>query len=571
MHKITTFALTTLALTLGALVACDGEGLEAGISDPGTKNTCTGTWPSYWQDPEPRFKAQWEGQSISNQPPKGWSGPVFRLSDAFPKRPVDHAAAQPWRDSKFDVLFTKGTSTGDKTALAEEYSWLVMTYLQDGNIDNDMEVEDDWDLCENTTRPWFHMPFQTYDGLTGRDFTHGLTREAPVTFNLNNSEHPGSDLTLASTMWAVGFYNATAAYTLGTIWKSDGTVAIPTKSISFEEGAVVGKLLFNTDSPQQFSSLANMPSWTANISNPGYCTCTPAKGESSCSLAEESLQCGRSTSAFGPVTLLQFDIAVKDSRAPGTGWVFGTFVADGQRKASEPNPWNRISPLGLMWGNATPPRGQVAAAYPADPRKDGFKDIVIFWDVVNMLNEAGGSVAAQAPGHLGCNSRLNGPADNANSACMSCHGTASVPDRNMTTPPIVTQFSGGSVTSECVTPTTGETNTGTDASGSSASVINDVSFTQVDSLWFADTGAGVPFNATLQTESGPKNVLDGQPAYADGNTSWVSTDYSLQLSGALGSWMQWQHHAAEIDVDSSESAATKRVWTARLPRRGMKR
>ena len=75
-------------------------------------------------------------------------------------------------------------------------------------------------------------------------------------------------------------------------------------------------------------------------------------------MAEESQQCARSTEEWGPVRLVQFDIAVKDSRAQGTQWVFGTFVADGERKAGEPNPWNRISPLGLMWGNDTPPGWQ---------------------------------------------------------------------------------------------------------------------------------------------------------------------------------------------------------------------
>ena len=560
-----------MALCLGMIAACGEqatESTEMAGAGPSVEvaNTCTGTWPSYWQDPNPKFAQQWAGQPITNQPPTGWAGPVFQLSDAYPQQAVDDKAAQPWRAAEFDALFSPDTPQATKTALAEEYAWAVMEYIQAGNIGN-QNVEDDWNVCENPVRPWFHMPFQTYDALTGREFTHGLTREAPVTFNLADPEHPEAGLNVNSTMWAVGFYNATAAYTLGQVWKSDGTVAMPTSDLSFDEGSVVGKPLFNTDSPEQFTILANMPALQANISDPSYCTCTPSPGESSCTLAEEAEQCGRSTSAFGPVSLLQFDIAVKDSRAPGTEWVFGTFVADGVRKASEPEPWNRISPLGLMWGNATPPAGQLAADYPADPRQNGFDDIVIFWDTVDMLNAAGGPVPSKAPGHLGCNSRLNGPADNANSSCMSCHGTGSVPDSNMHTPPIITQFSGGAVTSECVTPDSTDPSKGYDATLSAATVINDVTFAEVDGLWFADTPGASPFNATIQTASGPKNVLDGQPDYADGTKTWIATDYSLQMSGALGSWMQWQQHAAAMQAD----AESERVWSARVPRRGMLR
>src|SRR5262249_14821626 len=77
-------------------------------------DTCSGTWPSYWQDPAPAFAAMWTGQKISDAPPPGWSGPVFRLSDRFPRTPQDDRGAQPWRDPKFDALFAPGTSTSQR-------------------------------------------------------------------------------------------------------------------------------------------------------------------------------------------------------------------------------------------------------------------------------------------------------------------------------------------------------------------------------------------------------------------------------------------------------------------------
>jgi hypothetical protein len=495
-----------------------------------SNGTCAGIYPSYWQDPA--FPEQWVGQTITDAPPSDWTGPVYSLSDAYPTAPVDDSAAQPWRDSRFDALFEAGTSQEDKKKLAFEYGWLVMEYMQEGNVNR--EGVEDWDVCNNPVRPWYNMPYQTYDPMSGREFTHGLTREAPVTFSTPEGDQQSS-------MWAIGFFNATAAYTLGTVWQADGTAKIPTESISFDEGAVVGKPLFNTLSAEYLPVMANVPSWNANISDPTFCSCTPANG-SECTLIEESQQCPRSTTEWGNVSLLQYDFAVKDSRAQGTEWVFGTFVADGQRKAKEPDPWKRISLLGVMWGNDTPPDGQLAHNFPANVKTDGFQEEVIFWDTVDELNKYGGPDVMKQMGHLGCNYRLNGPADNANSSCMSCHGTASVPDQNIVTPPLLSQFS--AMTKECVTPDTENPDVGVDRSGAAATVNGGISFANMDSIYFANTAASAPFNMTVETASGPVNVMgEGVPSYANGTKEWISLDYSLQLSISLTQWMQWQDHS----------------------------
>jgi hypothetical protein len=491
----------------------------------------------------------WEGQPVSDVPAGDWDGPVFRLSDDFPGAPADESGAQPWRDSRFDALFLPTTDAATKAALAEEYAWAVMRYSQEGNIDADAEVEDDWDVCNNSVRGWYHIPFQTYDPLSGREFTHGLTREAPVSFNLADPADPTVSHTYNATMWAVAYFNPTAAYTLGQVWRPDGTAVPPTADVDFDEGAVIAKPLFNTLTPEEMPFLANVPLLQANISLPSFCACKPHEG-GQCTMAEQADQCPRSTTKWGPVRLLQFDIAVKDSRAPGTEWVFGTFVADGVRKAGEANPWDRISPLGLMWGNDTPPEGTLAHTYPDSPRENGFSQEVIFWDTVDMLNNAGGAIVARRPGHLGCNFRLNGPADNASSSCMSCHMTASVPDQNGSTPPIMAQF--GGITSECVTPDPDNPTTGTDAGGGRASVVNGITFVEMDGIYFADTDAGVPVNMTVQTASGPVNVLGDRPEYADARPDWVSLDFSLQLSISLVQWGEWQQHLAETNVEPED-------------------
>ncbi|TQV87815.1 hypothetical protein [Aliikangiella coralliicola] len=514
-------------------------------------NTCTGTYPSYWQDPA--FPQMWQGQLISDAPPKDWKGPIFKLSDKYPRQPVDDKANQPWRTSKFDLLFDPNIDKVTKDALGKEYSWLVLSYIMAGNTNRPGQT--DWDICENPIRPWFHIPFQTYDAMSGREFTHGLTREAPVTYSIK-----GSETLDKSTMWAVGVYNATAAYTLGEVWQTDGTARVPVSDMAFKDGAVIGKPLFNTSSPEKLPVLANMPTWNANISDPAFCSCTPSPGSSECTLVEESQQCPRSTTKWGDVRLLQFDFAVKDNRAPGTQWVYGTFVADGQRKAHIKDPWQRISLLGVMWGNDTPPKGQLAYNYPEDPRKNGFAEEVIVWDTVDELNRYGGSDPTKWMGHLGCNNRLDGPADDANSSCMSCHGSASVPDENIVTPPLLSQFL-SPLTFQCVTPDANDPNKGHDRSGRPATVNDKISFAAMDSIYFANVPAGKPFNmVTDNTDGQPTNVMGaGVPSYAhSARKDWISLDYSLQMSISLTQWMQWQQH--------KKIAAPKRVHAFEIRR-----
>ena len=526
-------------------------------TDAMVTNTCTGVFPSYWQDPAAKFSAMWTGQEISNQAPAGWKGNVFRLSDAYPSKLVDHKKAQAWRDARFDLMFVESTSQKVKAALANEYAWLVMQYIQQGNI-NSGNTDTDWNVCENKVRPWFHIPFQTYSVMSGREFSHGLTREAPVDFSMQDPADPAKSKTLNGSMWAVAVFNQTAGYTLGEVWKPNGQPVIPTDDISFDDGAVVGKLLFNTSSPTDMPMMQNLPSWQAAISDPDFCGCKTETGEK-CTMAEESQQCPRSTTKWGPVTLLQFDIAIKDHRAPGTKWVFATFVADGQRKAKEPNPWNRISPLGVMWGNDTPPTGQLASSYPESPRSNGFKQEVIFWDVVDMLNKYGGANKFQHPGHLGCNTRLNGPADKAYSSCMSCHMTASVADKNISVPALAAQF--GGVTAECAFKDPTDPNKWIDGTGKEASEKNNITFAEMDSIYFADTDASAPFNTVVKSASGSKNIYPGKPDYADKQRKeWISLDFSLQLSISLVQWAQWQNHV-------NDKGVTNRIHSAVPPQR----
>jgi hypothetical protein len=69
-------------------------------------------------------------------------------------------------------------------------------------------------------------------------------------------------------------------------------------------------------------------------------------------------------------------------------------------------------------------------------------------------------------------------ADNANSSCMSCHGTASVPDSTFRHC-LLAKFT-SNMTYQSVAPVNGLV--GLDRSGSPATVKNDVSFSEMDAI-----------------------------------------------------------------------------------------
>ena len=146
-----------------------------------------------------------------------------------------------------------------KAELASAYGWAVMHYLQDGNIETG-HVNTDWNVCANKRRQWFNMPFQTYDVMMGREFVHGLTREAAVKLNVAGRATAEYDYLGRE------FYNGNGARTIAQVWGPHGEVKVPTDNLNFAEGTVIGKLLFTTATGDDLPFLKNMPVWTANIS-----------------------------------------------------------------------------------------------------------------------------------------------------------------------------------------------------------------------------------------------------------------------------------------------------------------
>ncbi|WP_018969989.1 hypothetical protein [Rubritalea marina] len=310
-----------------------------------------------------------------------YHGPVFKLSHDYPKE-------LPKLDPEVDKILNIDFKTKWK-----EYAIAVRDYTFKDNI-NLKDNELSFTFSGEQAQKWFHVPWQHW-GANGREGFHGLTKEGPL-----NEKQIAPTQTFATSAYAVGFYNAQGGYTIGQTWQNPSSPDLSYVSENgFPEGTVVAKFLFTTLGEDQVPQLANPVSWNAYV----YKKDIPGSDANSNERVQTKVQ------------LLQMDIMVKDSRATeANGWVFGTFAYNGALKHE--NPWKNLQPVGLMWGND--PEITLSNSNP-EPTKtiinDKLKETVINDDA---------SLPAQ---HLGWNSRLNGPADNPSSSCMSCHSTAQFP------------------------------------------------------------------------------------------------------------------------------------------------
>lgn len=303
-------------------------------------------------------------------PPPGWTGPIFKLSQDYPEN-EPASEAYPWL--AFD--FRQPAQTG-------AYLRAVLDYAREGNEEHDWRVE------ENSLRRWYHAPWMHY-GSSGREFIHGLTRER----NSRPRELHPQQASIHQN-WAVSLYNDRGGYVIGRVW-SDPTNP-QDAGVLFPEGTVSVKLLFTSAPSSEVPFLVNAPEWQAQIH------ATVAETE---------------TRSVQTVRLLQIDVAIKDSRFGNpTGWVFGTFIYNGD--VTHPAPFDRMVPVGLMWGNdpgVTPEQVEAGSATIQES---------LLTDEARPLMQ-----------HYGWAGRLNGPVDNPRSSCLSCHSTAESPPGTPMIPP----------------------------------------------------------------------------------------------------------------------------------------
>jgi hypothetical protein len=320
-------------------------------------------------------------------PADQYEGRVFQLSQNYP-------TAVPASDKIPAICTTdmEKIKTGWRQYLMD-----VRAYCFKGNIFGG-DVEDDWRVEDNKEARWFHMPWQHY-GPTGREGIHGLTKEAPVAVR----QLAWSQTYAGGQTCAIGFYNEFGGYTIGEVWKDPEQPGKGMTKIEFPVGTVVFKLLF-VDVPNK-----QVPSLNPPLRWQGYVT-------DNYDATHRSIR---------NLSLIQADVMVRHKDAP-CGWIFGNFQYNGTRKgaAKAKSLWENLVPVGLQWGNDPDVKDNAHNPQPVKTIiNHKLKETVINPDTDEL-----------PPTHLGWNGRLNGPVDNPMSSCMSCHLTASSPQRIQMSP-----------------------------------------------------------------------------------------------------------------------------------------
>ncbi|WP_397569566.1 hypothetical protein [Schlesneria sp. T3-172] len=314
--------------------------------------------------------------------PLEYKGRVFTLSQHYPK--TEPPASE--RPDFLKIDFQKNWR--DYLLAAQDYCF------KDNVLGGD--VADDFDAAIKDQPTWFHVPWQ-HCGPNGREGVHGLTKEAPVApqqLAISQSHQGGQ-------MYAVAIYNHFGGYVIGKVWADKDKPNA--HDVRFPVGTVVMKVLFTDVPSTEVPSLENPLKWNAYVT-------------------ENYLATNR---VFKEMTLIQMDLMVRDERAPH-GWVFGNYQYNG--KMNNANKWKNLVPVGIQWGNDPDVTDGTWGGYtnpiPVVTRRNPHLKETIINPDDNEL----------PPTHLGWNGRLNGPADNYLSSCMSCHMTAQSPTKSPISP-----------------------------------------------------------------------------------------------------------------------------------------
>lgn len=313
--------------------------------------------------------------------PQQYKGPLFELSHDYPTSPRE-VVNPSWQKAL----------NGQPISAANVFAYMdsLKSYIAPKTLPF-FTNHDDWNAAKYG---WFQEPWM------------GSQREAIMGTYLGNGNPANMFKTLKEDEagYVLVLYDSTAAYTVGQIWGKTGQkINLVNDAAQFKEGSVIVKLAFSN---------INYPNW-------------PVMKDAATFSIYDTVGTGRvfpqdTVYKVRTVSFFQMDVVVKDSKAaPKTGWVYSTFVYDMDAKGSM---WDKMVPLGAMWGNDPDVISPIAPPYPA------LKETVI-----------NPKAPAYSTETLGWGGRLSGPNDGAVtqaavdvttgkkytnlplSSCMSCH------------------------------------------------------------------------------------------------------------------------------------------------------
>ena len=318
-----------------------------------------------------------KGSSDTNDIPANL--PRFKISGDYPRSPDFLTPPPPVPD--IQAMQSKDAAVAQ--AAAKKWLTAMQAYLyQDMNDQNSSDPNRNFRVGGGKTqvsaRRWYHMPwlhtpnFSVANPGRGRDAIWGLTRELDLLGPIPAGTWPvNTGKTPMGSDWGIGFFNEPGGYAIGQVFPAGDQVK-PALA-RFPKGTVSFKVLFTTATPEQLSDIDGAWVVDANVSN---------------------LQGGRSTEsrAIAKVRHVQMDVMMRYGDGPDE-WIFGAFVYNKNRRAQF---WNGMEPIGVQFG---PRLAQTVKVSDVTPN--------------------------------GLQGRLNGPADNPMSSCLSCHARAQWPETGM--------------------------------------------------------------------------------------------------------------------------------------------
>lgn len=307
-----------------------------------------------------------------------WPGPLFELSHNYP------ATAAPVVNPSWQQALN-----GQPMSASNVFAY--MDSLKTHVAPNVMPFFTDHKNWTAAKYGWFQEPWM------------GVEREAILGAYLGNGNPSGMFKTLNEdeSGYALVLYDSTAGYTVGKIWGTGQKINLANDAAQFKEGAVIVKFAFSNINDTAWSPMVGAQTF--------YVYDTIATGQNTA----KGYQVRK-------VSFFQMDVIVKDSiAAPKTGWVYSTFVYDKDAAGSW---WDKMVPLGAMWGNDPDVISPTTPPYPAlketviNPKAPFYSKETLGWGG-RLSGPNDGAVAQQAV------DRNTGKVYNnlALSSCMSCH------------------------------------------------------------------------------------------------------------------------------------------------------
>jgi hypothetical protein len=340
------------------------------------------------------------GAKGSSDPKVAGRFPRFKLNANYPQSPKFKTTRPPIPDMK---RIRAGGADARKAALEyaiaiQKYTYEDMAFQNKDNPNLNFRLNNQKHPIASTR--WYHMPWLHTANYSeerpgrGREAIWGLTRELDLRGPVHREGWPKMDgRECIAQNWGLAFFNEPGGYTIGRVFPDANDVS--TEQGSFPVDTVSAKILFTAATPEQVPDIGGAWEIDANVNLGGRCI--PSKDSPE-------------VREVAKMRHIQMDIMHKFGKGPDD-WIFVAYVYDKGSKVgdgSQHDPEN-----GIFW------QGMVPNGVQFGPRKN---------ETILISDLSTAKLSRRTLATNGYDGRLNGPADNPMSSCLSCHARAQWPE-----------------------------------------------------------------------------------------------------------------------------------------------